>query len=185
MFLGIPTHPTDPPAPGLRVSHYLRDIEISSPEGSVHVPGHHARFSRWLHDCPVCAMSLSDDETQAPRSLPVVGGSARKRCMSSRDSTHSDVRDPKARDAEGVKLGGPEPLLLCSVGRRRARRPDAARVGRGDRRRTHRDAPGEHGRVLGCRLWLGRGHLAARSGGLCSSRTRPLTKHDRAGTGGG
>jgi hypothetical protein len=64
MFLGIPTHPSDPPAPVLRASHYLRDIEISSPEGSVHVPGHHARFSIWPDDRPVCAMSLSDDETK-------------------------------------------------------------------------------------------------------------------------
>jgi hypothetical protein len=64
MFLGIPTHPSDPPAPVLRASHYLRDIEISSHEGSVHVPGHHARFSIWPDARPVCAMSLSDDETK-------------------------------------------------------------------------------------------------------------------------
>jgi hypothetical protein len=64
MFLGIPTHPSDTPAPALRVSHYLRDIEISSPEGSVRIPGDHARFSIWPDDRPVCAMSLSDDETK-------------------------------------------------------------------------------------------------------------------------
>jgi hypothetical protein len=64
MFLGIATHPSDPPSPVLRVSHYLRDIEISSPEGSVHIPGHHARFSIWPVDRPVCAMSLSDGETR-------------------------------------------------------------------------------------------------------------------------
>jgi hypothetical protein len=53
MFLGIPTHPSDPPAPVLRVSHYLNDIEFPSPEGTVRVTGHHARFS----------MSLSEEET--------------------------------------------------------------------------------------------------------------------------
>jgi hypothetical protein len=63
MFLGIPTHPSDAPSPVLRVSHYLRDIELSSPEGTVRVPGHHARFSIWPDDRPVCAMSLSEDET--------------------------------------------------------------------------------------------------------------------------
>lgn len=64
MFLGIPTHPTDPPAPVLRVSHYLRDIEFSSSEGSVRIPGRHARFSIWPDDRPVCAMSLSEEETK-------------------------------------------------------------------------------------------------------------------------
>ena len=62
MFLGIPTHLSDPPAPVLRVSHYLSDIEIFSSEGSVKIPGHHVRFSIWPDDRPVCAMSLSDDE---------------------------------------------------------------------------------------------------------------------------
>jgi zinc-ribbon domain len=63
MFLGIPTHPSDPPSPVLRVSHYLREIEMSSREGTVRVPGDHARFSIWPDDRPVCAMSLSEDES--------------------------------------------------------------------------------------------------------------------------
>jgi hypothetical protein len=62
LFPGIPTHPADPPAPVLRASHYLRDIEFASEDGSVIVPGHHVRFSIWPEDRPVCAMSLSDDE---------------------------------------------------------------------------------------------------------------------------
>ena len=33
MFLGIPTHPSDPPAPVLRASHYLQDIEIPRLKG--------------------------------------------------------------------------------------------------------------------------------------------------------
>ena len=54
MFLGIPTHPSDPsPSPVLRVRHYLLDIELSSPEGTVRLPGHHARFSIWPDDRPV------------------------------------------------------------------------------------------------------------------------------------
>jgi hypothetical protein len=64
MFLGIPTHPIDPPAPVLRVSHYLRDIDFSSPEGTVRIPGHHTRLSIWPDDRPVCAMSLSEEETK-------------------------------------------------------------------------------------------------------------------------
>jgi hypothetical protein len=62
MFLGIPTHPTDPPAPALRASHYLRDIEFTSAEGTVRIPGAHVRISIWPDDRPVCAMSLSDEE---------------------------------------------------------------------------------------------------------------------------
>lgn len=64
LFLGIPTHPQDAPEPVLRVSRYVDDIEVESIEGSVVIPGHHVRFSIWLVDRPVCAMSLSDDEAE-------------------------------------------------------------------------------------------------------------------------
>jgi zinc ribbon protein len=64
LFLGIPTHPADPPEPVLRVSRYLDDIEVESVEGSVVIPGHHVRFSIWIVDRPVCAMSLTDDEAE-------------------------------------------------------------------------------------------------------------------------
>ena len=62
MFLGIPTSATDPPSPVLRASHYLREIEFASPEGTVRIPGDHVRISIWPDDRPVCAMSLSHDE---------------------------------------------------------------------------------------------------------------------------
>ena len=64
LFPGIPTHPDDAPAPVLRVSRYLEEFEFTSEEGSVLVPGHHARFSIWIVDRPVCAMSLPDEEAE-------------------------------------------------------------------------------------------------------------------------
>jgi hypothetical protein len=64
LFLGIPTHPEDAPEPVLRVSRYRDEVEIESVEGSVVIPGHHVRFSIWLVDRPVCAMSLSEDEAE-------------------------------------------------------------------------------------------------------------------------
>lgn len=62
LFAGIPTHPSDPPEPVLRVSRYLDDIDVETPEGSVTIPGHHVRLSVWVIDRPVCAMSLPDTE---------------------------------------------------------------------------------------------------------------------------
>jgi zinc ribbon protein len=64
LFLGIPTHPADAPEPVLRVTRYREDVEFESVEGSVVVPGHHVRFSIWIVDRPVCAMSLSDAEAE-------------------------------------------------------------------------------------------------------------------------
>lgn len=62
LFPGIPTHRKDPPEPVLRVSRYLHDMELMTDEGRVVVPGRHARFSIWIVDRPVCAMSLADDQ---------------------------------------------------------------------------------------------------------------------------
>jgi hypothetical protein len=64
LFLGIPTHADDPPEPLLRVTRYVDDVEFEAAEGSVVVPGHHVRFSIWIIDRPVCAMSLSDAEAE-------------------------------------------------------------------------------------------------------------------------
>lgn len=64
LFPGIPTHAEDPPEPVLRVSRYLDDIEITSGDHSVMIPGHHVRFSIWLVDRAVCAMSLTEDEAE-------------------------------------------------------------------------------------------------------------------------
>lgn len=64
LFAGIPTHPSDPPEPVLRVSRYLDDVVVETSEGSVTIPGGHARFSVWVIDRPVCAISLPDTEAE-------------------------------------------------------------------------------------------------------------------------
>jgi hypothetical protein len=64
LFPGIPTHWNDPAEPVLRVSRYLEDREVRGPQGPVVVPGHHVRFSIWVVDRPICAMSLPDDQTE-------------------------------------------------------------------------------------------------------------------------
>ena len=79
LFPGIPTHWDDPPEPVLRVSRYLLDREVEGPEGRVIIPGHYARFSIWVIDRPVCAMSLPDGQNEhLARFLvaPVPGGKA-------------------------------------------------------------------------------------------------------------
>jgi hypothetical protein len=62
LFAGVPTHPSDPPDSVLRVSRYADDVIFESAEGSVTIPGRHARFSIWVTERPECAISLSDDE---------------------------------------------------------------------------------------------------------------------------
>jgi hypothetical protein len=62
LFPGIPTHALDPPEPVLRVSRYIEDVQIETADGSATIPGHHVRFSIWVVDRPVCAMSLSEPE---------------------------------------------------------------------------------------------------------------------------
>jgi hypothetical protein len=63
-FFGIPVVPTDPPWSMLRVSRYLEEFEITSPEGSVRVPSHHVRFSIWKDDRAVATVSIPDDEAR-------------------------------------------------------------------------------------------------------------------------
>ena len=63
-FLGIPVVPDDPPRSALRVSRYLEEFEATTPEGSVRVPSHHVRFSTWVDDRVVAAVSLADDEAR-------------------------------------------------------------------------------------------------------------------------
>ena len=62
LFAGIPTHASDPPEPVLRVSRYFDDIEVQTADGSVRIPGRHARLSIWVVDRPICAISLPDTE---------------------------------------------------------------------------------------------------------------------------
>jgi hypothetical protein len=59
-----PVAPEDPPHAALRVSRYLEEIELRTPDGSVRVPSHHVRFSVWIEDRAVCAVSIPDDEAE-------------------------------------------------------------------------------------------------------------------------
>ena len=64
LFLGTPTHPSDPPEPVLRVSLYRREEEMITVDGSIRFVGQHARFSIWHDDRPECAMSLVESEAR-------------------------------------------------------------------------------------------------------------------------
>jgi len=64
-FRAIPVHAEDRPGSMLRVSRYLDEFDIETDEGSVTVPAHHVRFSFWLEDRAVCALSIPDDEAEA------------------------------------------------------------------------------------------------------------------------
>ena len=64
-FRGIPVISSDAPDTALRVSRYLEEFEMEAPEGSVRVPSHHVRFSVWVEDRAVCAVSIPDDEAEA------------------------------------------------------------------------------------------------------------------------
>jgi hypothetical protein len=61
-FRAIPVVPEDPEPAALRVSRYLEEIEIESGGRSVRVPSHHVRFSIWVLDRALAAISLPDDE---------------------------------------------------------------------------------------------------------------------------
>ena len=60
----MPVAPTDPDSAALRVTRYLEEVEMRSDEGSVRVPSHHVRFSMWVEDRAMCALSISDDEAE-------------------------------------------------------------------------------------------------------------------------
>ncbi len=66
-FWSVPVGPGDPPEAALRVSCYLEEVEVSAPEGSVRIPADHVRFSMWIEDQAVCALSISFDEAQRLR----------------------------------------------------------------------------------------------------------------------
>ena len=63
-FFTLPVAPEDPSHAALRVSRYLEEIELRTPDGSVRVPSHHVRFSVWIEDRAVCAVSIPDDEAE-------------------------------------------------------------------------------------------------------------------------
>jgi hypothetical protein len=64
LFLGVQTSEDDPPGAVLRVSRYLEEHEFSAPEGTITVPGDHARVSIWLVDRAVAAVSLSGSDAE-------------------------------------------------------------------------------------------------------------------------
>jgi hypothetical protein len=79
LFLGIRTSEQDPLGAVLRVSRYMEDHVFSAPEGTVVIPGDHARVSIWLVDRPVAAISVTGSDAEAlgrflldpqPTSLP-------------------------------------------------------------------------------------------------------------------
>ena len=55
----------DPPEAALRVSRYLEEILVETPEGSTTIPDQHVRFSIWIEDTAIAAVSLRDDEAAA------------------------------------------------------------------------------------------------------------------------
>ncbi len=65
LFLGIQTTEQDPLGAVLRVSRYLEDHEFITPEGTVVIPGDHARVSIWLVDRPVAAISVTQSDAEA------------------------------------------------------------------------------------------------------------------------
>jgi hypothetical protein len=64
LFLGIQTSRHDPAGAVLRVSRYIEDYEFSAPEGTVVVPGEHARFSVWVVDRPIAAISVTESDAE-------------------------------------------------------------------------------------------------------------------------
>ena len=65
LFLGIQTSEQDPAGAVLRVSRYLEDHEFTAPEGTVLIPGDHARVSIWLVDRPVAAISVTGSDAES------------------------------------------------------------------------------------------------------------------------
>lgn len=63
-FAGIRVDQDDPDGAYLRVSCYLREQTLESPEGSVVIPGHHVRFSVWVGSEAKCVVSLPEGEAR-------------------------------------------------------------------------------------------------------------------------
>jgi hypothetical protein len=63
-FAAIKIGEGDPEEAFLRVSSYRREQRIEAPEGSVVIPGHHVRFSVWMGDAALCALSLPESEAR-------------------------------------------------------------------------------------------------------------------------
>jgi hypothetical protein len=64
-FWSVPVAASDNPESALRVSRYLEEQTVWSPEGSVIIPAGHVRFSIWVEDRALAALSLPDHEADA------------------------------------------------------------------------------------------------------------------------
>src|SRR3954469_19223743 len=61
-FLSIPVAP-DAPAPApRRGSRSLEEVGTTTSDGAFRVPSHHVRFSIWVNDRAVAAISIPEDE---------------------------------------------------------------------------------------------------------------------------
>ena len=63
-FWALPVAPSDPPQSALRVSCYLEEFEMESGGETVKVPRDHVRFSIWIDDQAVCAVSIPNQEAE-------------------------------------------------------------------------------------------------------------------------
>ena len=63
-FWAMPVAPGDPPKAALRVSCYLEEFDVESGGESVRVPRDHVRFSIWVDDQAVCAVSIPNHEAE-------------------------------------------------------------------------------------------------------------------------
>ena len=61
-FPALPLGPDDPHDGALRVTRYVEEVTIETPEGSVEVPSHHVRFSIWSGDHARASISIPDHE---------------------------------------------------------------------------------------------------------------------------
>ena len=63
-FWSVPVGPGDPPQAALRVSCYLEEIDLESEGATVRVPRDHVRFSVWVDDHAICAVSIPNHEAE-------------------------------------------------------------------------------------------------------------------------
>ena len=63
-FWSTPAGPQDPDQAALRVSCYLEEFEVESGGATVRIPRDHVRFSIWIDDQAVCAVSIPNQEAE-------------------------------------------------------------------------------------------------------------------------
>jgi hypothetical protein len=63
-FWSTPAGPQDSEQAALRVSCYLEEFDVESDGVTVRVPRDHVRFSVWIEDEAVCAVSIPNHEAE-------------------------------------------------------------------------------------------------------------------------